>query len=146
MKKFNKKKSPGPDGLKPIIFEHLSLNIKNLLLFIFQCRIHIHYTQVKWKDTKVIFIPKPGIDDYSLPKSFRQISLSNYFLKTLERLAGWRMDEDLINKPIDPRQHGFMKGRSATTNYIEKFLDSNQHCLAAFLDVKLTPFFTLYIH
>ena len=141
MKKINKKKSPGPDGLKPIIFDHLPLNIKNLLLFIFQCCIHLHYTPVKWKDTKVIFIPKPGKDDYSLPKSFRPISLSNYFLKTLERLAGWRMDEDLINKPIHPRQHGFMKGRSTesaisvTTNYIEKFLDSNQHCLAAFLDI-----------
>ena len=141
MKQFNKKKSPGPDGLKPIIFDHLPLNIKNLLLFIFKCCIHLHYTPKRWKDTKVIFIPKPGKDDYSLPKSFRPISLSNYFLKTLERLAGWKMDDALVNRPIHPRQHGFTKGRSTesaisvTTNYIEKFLANNEHCLAAFLDI-----------
>ena len=141
MKKFNKKKSPGPDGLKPIVFDHLPLNFKEHILFIYKCCIHFHYTPVKWKDTKVIFIPKPGKDDYSLPKSFRPISLSNYFLKCLERLAGWKMDDALVNQPIHKRQHGFTKGRSTesaisvTTNYIEKYLALDQHCLAIFLDI-----------
>ena len=141
MKKFNKKKSPGPDGIKPIVFEHLPNNFKQQLLLIYKCCIHLHYTPVMWKDTKVIFIPKPGKDDYTMPKSFRPISLSNYFLKTLERLVCWKMDQALHCYPIHERQHGFMKGRSTesaisvTTDYIEKFLAHKQYCLAVFLDI-----------
>ena len=140
-KKFNKKKSPGPDGIKPVVFEHLPLNFKQHLLFIFRCCIHLHYTPTLWKDTKVIFIPKPGKDNYTLPKSFRPISLSNYFLKALERLVSWKMDEALYLYPIHPRQHGFSKGKSTesaisvTLNYIEQFVALNQHCLAVFLDI-----------
>ena len=139
--KFNKKKSPGPDGFKPIIFDHLPSNFKKQLIFIYKCCIYFHYTPVLWKDTKVIFIPKPGKDDYTLPKSFRPISLSNYFLKTLERLACWKMDESLNLYPVHHRQHGFMQGRSTesaisvTTNYIENFLANKQYCLAVFLDI-----------
>ena len=140
-KKFNKKKSPGPDGIKPVVFDHLPINFKLHLLFIFKCCVHLHYTPVLWKDTKVIFIPKPGKEDYSLPKSFRPISLSNYFLKALERLVCWRMDHSLRLYPIHNRQHGFSRGKSTesaismTTNYIEKYLSYKQHCLAVFLDI-----------
>ena len=140
-KKFNKKKSPGPDGIKPIVFDHLTKNVKEFLVFIFKCCIHFHYTPIKWKDTKVIFIPKPGKTDYTIPKSFRPISLSNYFLKTLERLVCWHMDESLRVYPLHHRQHGFMTGRSTesaisvTTNYIEKYLAHKQYCLAVFLDI-----------
>ena len=141
LKKFNKKKSPGPDGIKPIVFEYLPDNFKSNLLFIYKCCIHFQFTPTLWKDTKVIFIPKPGKDDYTLPKSFRPISLSNYFLKALERLVCWQMDLSLCVYPIHKRQHGFMAGRSTesaismTTDYIEKFLANKQHCLAVFLDI-----------
>ena len=139
--KFNKKKSPGPDGDKPIVFDHLPSNCKKIILFLYKSCVHFHYTPALWKDTKVIFIPKPGKDDYSLPKSFRPISLSNYFLKALERLACWRMDESLLMYPLHNRQHGFMPGRSTesaisvTTNYIEKYLAHKEHCLGVFLDI-----------
>ena len=141
LKKFNKKKSPGPDGIKPIVFEYLPDNFKSNLLFIYKCCIHFQFTPTLWKDTKVIFIPKPGKDDYTLPKSFRPISLSNYFLKALERLVCWQMDLSLCVYPIHKRQHGFMAGRSTesaismTTDYIEKNLANKQHCLAVFLDI-----------
>ena len=75
-------------------------------------------------------------------KSFRPISLSNFFLKGLERLITWRMDEHLKYYPINPKQHGFTKGRSTegamsnTVDYIEKFVFRNQHCLGLFLDIK----------
>ena len=144
---FQKKKSPGPDGLKPIIFEHLPTNVITFLTFIYKCCIQFHYTPKAWRKTKVIFIPKPGKKDYTLPKSFRPISLSNYFLKTLERLVCWRMDTALARSPIHSNQHGFSKGKctesaiSNTVNYIEKYIfrrDAKQkleHCLAVFLDI-----------
>ena len=78
---FQKKKSPGPDEIKPVIFEHLPLKFIRHLVFIYRSVILLKYTPKLWKSTKVIFIPKPGKKNYNIPKAFRPISLSNYFLK-----------------------------------------------------------------
>ena len=99
---FEKKKSPGPDGIKPIIFEHLPEKTLLYLQIIYKSCIFLHYTPISWKETKVIFIPKPGKESYRVPKSFRPISLSNYLLKGLERVVTWKMGEDLKSHPIHP--------------------------------------------
>ena len=52
---FQDKKSPGPDSLKPIIFQHLSLNVLSALMFIYKATIALAYTPRLWKETKVIF-------------------------------------------------------------------------------------------
>ena len=62
-----------------------------------------------WKGTKVIYIPKPGKSSYDAPKSCRPISLSNYFLKMLEKLMCWKLDTDLKKNPLHKAQHGFTK-------------------------------------
>ena len=138
---FEKKKSPGPDGLKPLIFEYLPERYIDYLNLIYTSCIHFHYTPRLWRDTKVIFIPKPGKDNYRKPKAFRPISLSNYFLKGLERLVAWKMDESLIKYPIHKKQHGFQSGKSTdsaisnTVNYIESFVFKNEYALGIFLDI-----------
>ena len=125
---FEKKKSPGPDGLKPLVFEHLPKEFLEVLEIVYKSSIHLGYTPKAWKRTKVIFISKPGKDTYDKPKSFRPISLSNYLLKGLERLVGWRMDCALAKHPLHNKQHGFLSGKSTesaisnTVNYIEKHL------------------------
>ena len=89
----------------------------------------------------MIFIPKPGKESYRKAKSFRPISLSNYLLKGLERLAAWRMDKSLVDNPIHHKQHGFQKGKSTesalsnTVNYIESFVMKHQYALGIFLDI-----------
>ena len=70
LRKFDLKKSPGPDGLKPIIFKYLPANVISFLADIYICAFALQYTPKLWKETKVIFIPKPGKSDYSTPKSF----------------------------------------------------------------------------
>ena len=85
---FEKKKSPGPDGIKPLVFDKLTDTFIEVLQIIYKSSIHLGYTPKAWKKTKVIFISKPGKDTYDKPKSFRPISLSNYLLKGLERLVG----------------------------------------------------------
>ena len=138
---FEKKKSPGPDGLKPLLFEHLPESFLKTLEVIYKASIHLAYTPKLWKQTKVIYIAKPGKESYDKPKAFRPISLSNYFLKGLERLVGWHMDTALISNPIHHKQHGFLTGKSTesaisnTTNYIEKHIMKNQHCVGVFLDI-----------
>ena len=138
---FEKKKSPGPDGIKPLIFEHLPDELITVLEIIYKSAIHLGYTPKAWKKTKVIFISKPGKDKYDKPKSFRPISLSNYLLKGLERLVGWRMDKALLAHPLHHKQHGFLTGKSTesaisnTVNYIERHIMQKQHCVGVFLDI-----------
>ena len=84
---FDNKKSPGPDGLKPVIFQYLPDNVQNFLLLIYKSCIALEFTPKAWKAIKVVYIPKPGKSTYDQPSSFRPISLSNYLLKGLERLC-----------------------------------------------------------
>ena len=143
LRAFDSKKSPGPDGLKPILFKHLPPNFVDLITLIYKACINLQYTPKHWKESKVVFIPKPGKSDYTDPKAFRPISLSNYLLKGLERLANWRMEVALAMNPVHDKQHGFRPDRStetaisSTVSYIQQHLFKRQHCLGVFLDLSL---------
>ena len=138
---FEDKKSPGPDGIKPVVFKYFNRSVLEYIRFIYCASIFLNYTPRLWTETDVIFIPKPGKDAYNTAKSFRPISLSNYLLKGLERLVGWRMDNALLSRPLHPKQHGFMKNKSTesalsnTCNYIERFVFRNEYALGVFLDI-----------
>ena len=141
MLQFKPNKAPGPDGLKPLVFKYLPTNALEVITIIYKACISLCHTPKRWRETKVIFLPKPGKDSYDVPKSYRPISLSNFLLKTLERLVTWRMDKDMEEYPIHRSQHGFTKGRSTesaisnTVDYIEQFLFDKTHCLGMFLDI-----------
>ena len=99
------------------------------------------FTPTRWREAKVIFIPKPGKAVYQIAKDFRPISLTNHMLKRLEKLVVRNVDMTLESKPISEHQQGFRRCRSTetaisnTVNYIEKFNKRNEHCLAVFLDI-----------
>ena len=151
MKQFKPNKAAGPDGLKPIIFKYLPQNALDVITLIYKACVSLCHTPKVWRETKVIFLPKPGKDSYDLPKSYRPISLSNFLLKTLERLVVWRMDKDMEDFPIHKMQHGFTKGKctesaiSNTVDHIEQFLFQNEHCLGIFLDIS-SAFDSISIH
>ena len=138
---FKPNKAPGPDEIKPLLFRHLPANAIEALTIAFKACISLGHTPKRWRETKVIFLPKPGKPTYDIPKSYRPISLSNFVLKALERLVVWKMDDDLKECPIHPLQHGFTKGKSTesaisnTTDFIEQQLFEKQHCLGLFLDI-----------
>ena len=48
---FQSKKSPGPDGLKPVLFPHLPDNFIKYLKFLYKACIKFSFTPTKWKDT-----------------------------------------------------------------------------------------------
>ena len=72
----------------------------------------------------------------------RPISLTNYLLKTLEKLCSWHMDEMIETHPVHTRQHGFRSDRNIETslsnvvNYKEKYIYSGQHAIGVFLDIQ----------
>ena len=140
--KFKPMKAAGPDGIKPIVFQHLPLNFIAFLTIIFAACLRLHYTPKRWRQAMVVFLPKPGQSSMPVAKKFRPIVLSNFPLKTLERVITWRM-EHLLDKyyPIHEKQHGFSKGKSTesaisnTVDYIERCLFRNKTCIGVFLDI-----------
>ena len=86
------------------------------------------FTPTAWKESNIIWIPKPGKTDYKIPKSWRPISLSNYLVKILEKLITWQTDLVIKDNPLHTKQHGFRSDRSTETaisanvDYIEKHI------------------------
>ena len=92
MRSFSDFKASGPDDLKPIVIKWLPDNAIELLWLIFMACIKLYYTPKMWRQSCMVFIPKPGKDDYMLPKSFRPFSLTSFLFKTLERLVLWHLE------------------------------------------------------
>ena len=107
---------------------------------LYKAMIFTSFTPTRWREAKVIFIPKPGKTIYQISKDFLPISQTNHLLKGLEKLVVKNVDQMLETMPISEHQQGFRKGRSTetaiwnTVNYIEKFNERNEHCLVVFLD------------
>ena len=141
LNKFHPYKAPGPDGIKAIAYKYLPEVVVKFLCIIYMACVKLHYTPVVWQQAMVVFLPKPGKPNYVKGKFFRPIVLSNGFLKGLERLFTWHMDDMLKYYPINSKQHGFTKGKSTesaisnTVNYIEKCLFKKQTCIGVFLDI-----------
>jgi hypothetical protein len=90
---------------------------------------------------RIITILKPGKDSTNV-ESYRPISLLPSILKLLEKLVYKRIQEDLDPKEWVPdHQFGFRWAHSTmqqchrTVDAINKAMENQQYCIAAFLDV-----------
>ena len=66
---FKNKKSPGPDGLSPLVLKNLPPVCINHILFLYKACLLLAFTPTKWKGSRVVFIPKPGKSNYKTAKS-----------------------------------------------------------------------------
>ena len=66
---FKSKKSPGTDELKPIVLKHLNTDYIKFLKSYYKAMIMTRFTPTKWKEAKLVFIPKPGKTAYNIPKA-----------------------------------------------------------------------------
>ena len=115
---FGPTKAPGPDGFKPEVLQNVIKNKIALkrLTKLYQAIIRIGYTPKKWCNAHVIFIPKPGKDDYSNVRSFRGISLMPFLFKALEKVVLWHIEATILkSSPFSNDQHAFRKGYSCET-------------------------------
>lgn len=139
---FEPFKSPGPDGIFSKMLQILINKITPILVEVYTMCIKTNTIPNKWKEVKVVFIPKAGKVNHSKAKDYRPISLSSFLMKVLERI----LDEyirGLFNPSlISPSQHAYIKGKSTETalhevvRTIESSLEHNQYTLAAFLDIE----------
>src|ERR1700712_4390514 len=131
------------DGIFPALLQWGQDYIIDILMMIFKASIVLGYIPTKWREIRVIFIPKAGKNDYSTAKSFRPISLTSFVLKTLERLVERHIkDTPLLSKPLHPNQHGYISGRSTESalhnvvGRIERSLDNEMSTLGVFIDIE----------
>lgn len=91
------------------------------------------------------FYPKIGKLDYQNPRSFRPISLTSFFFKTLEKLMLWEAEQTcLVDSHMHTNQHAFHKNHSRNialsrvVGHIDKSILNGHFTLGIFLDIQGT--------
>ncbi len=135
---FGSHKAPGPDELPPIALKNLGSEALLLVEQIYKLSIRNAVVPDRWRQMKVVFIPKVGKEDYSQPKAYRPITLSNFLLKGLERIIHWFLTDHVLH-PLTS-QYAYTRDRSTETalsdvvDYIERAVHNRQSALAVSLD------------
>ena len=136
---FGPHKAAGPDGFKPVVLQNLDERTIQEITNTYQWAIRTGYTPWAWRKMNVIFLRKEGKPDYSNPKAYRPITLSNFLLKSLERIIQWYINENLVTKPLYA-QHAYTQGRSTESalsevvDFIKKSINRGEKVLAVSLD------------
>ncbi|XP_021965805.1 uncharacterized protein LOC110861000 [Folsomia candida] len=140
---FGPLKAAGKDGIFPALLQHgLAESIPYLVPLMRGC-LTFGYTPLKWRESRVVFLPKPGKESYERASAWRPICLTSFLLKTLEKLVdGWVRTPDLVDRLQRHSQYAYMKGVSTEAalhqivSLVEGALDSSEYCIAVMLDVK----------
>lgn len=109
-------------GFQPEMFKHLKPQTLKFLQKIFN--ICLNKKIWIWENAEVIFLKKEGKKSYSIPGSYRPISITSYIGKLLEKIVTRRIIKSLLkNKHDDPNQEGFTEGKN-TIRYMNRlYLD-----------------------
>ncbi len=75
---FQPMKAAGLDDLKPVVLQHIGDEALTKTTNFFKRSMMSSFIPKRWRQMKAVFIPKLGKDDYSVPKAYRPITLSNF--------------------------------------------------------------------
>jgi hypothetical protein len=138
---FGTFKAAGEDGIFPGLLQHgIEIIIGHITKIVAACLAY-GYIPLAWRTVRVIFIPKPGRDSYELANSFRPISLTSFFLKTMERLDSYIRAGPWKFFPLMESQYAYQRGRSTEAalhdlvQKIEGSLNQKEFALGVFLDI-----------
>ena len=113
--KFGNHKTAGLDEIKPIVPKLLPYSTIDRIVAIYQASICMAYMPKQWLTSTVVFIPKPGKENYNVPKSFRPIS-HIFSFEGLERILGWHLEDTVLKeRPLSEWQHGFKRDKNTET-------------------------------
>ena len=140
---FGPDKSGGCDGFKPRVLQNLPDTVYTRLTNLYRAIVELGYTPRIWRESRVVFIPKPGKTDYTDVRAWRPISLSTFLIKTVEKLILWELKTSCsIDTKMSKDQHAFRKGYSCETA-LSDFIDDIESSilrgklgLAVFLDIR----------
>jgi hypothetical protein len=90
------KSAPGTSGIGWSLLKKGWEAVKDHLLIIYNACFYLGHHPARWREAKVVVIPKPDKPDYSLPKAHRPISLLETMSKLLEKAVAKRMQYDIV--------------------------------------------------
>ena len=112
------KTSCGEDGLPSMFFKKCSQAVVQPLKLIFQRSLETSELPEVWKKAAVVPIYKKG--DRADVANYRPVSLTSVACRLMESIIKRALVDHLkFNNLISASQHGFLTGRSTTTNLLE---------------------------
>jgi hypothetical protein len=125
IRKLKPDSAAGPDEIGPRILKELEAVLTTPLVEIFRKSISTGEVPDEWKKANVTPIFKKGTKKD--PGNYRPVSLTSVCCKMLESiLRDALMDHLTCNNLLKASQHGFMPGKSCTTNLLEFFEKTTQ--------------------
>ena len=143
VKLFQPYKSPGGDGVYPIILQSTWEIIGPILRTIMIASFTFGCIPSSWLNSKGVFLPKLGKASYRKVKSFRLVTLTSVQLKIMERVIYWFMEKKITSLSLlHVNQFGFTRGKSTDTALhelvmrIEEAIINKKFALGIFLDIE----------
>jgi hypothetical protein len=115
LKNLNANKAQGPDGLSTRVLKECATILSEQVNVLFNQSMSTSTLPVEWKTANVVPIHKKG--SKTEPSNYRPVSLLPIISKVMERCVLNKII-DIISPRITNLQHGFMKGKSTTTQII----------------------------
>lgn len=117
LQRLKVEKSPGPDGIHPMVLRECAGVLSVPLSKIFMKSLQTGRVPQEWKLANVTPLFKKGTK--SDPSNYRPVSLTSVVCKIMEGLIKEKMVEHLERaNSMSGCQHGFVKGRSCLTNLL----------------------------
>lgn len=118
LKKLSADKSPGPDGIHPMLLKECALEVSLPLSLIFRKSFETNTLPDDWRTANVVPIYKKGTRTNRA--NYRPVSLTSVPCKIMESMIKEGMLKHLeVNSVVTNAQHGFMSSRSCLTNLLE---------------------------
>ena len=115
LKNVNPSKAAGPDGIHGMVLKNCAASLAKPLTSLYNVSFVTGCIPDDWKLASVVPIHKK--DDKSSVENYRPISLTSLVMKVFEKCIRKELFS-VTEKFLDPRQHGFINGKSCTTQMI----------------------------
>ena len=120
LKSTNPSKAAGPYSIHGMILKNCACSLAKPLTMLFNQVYVTGCIPVEWKLTLVVPVHKKG--DKASVENYRPISLTCLIMKVFEKCIKSSLYTE-CERFLDPRQHGFLNGKSCTTQMVP-FIDN----------------------
>ena len=118
LKKLNISKSCGPDGINARVLKENAYELAPALKLLFEISMEESTLPKQWKEANVTALFKKG--SRKSPNDYRPVSLTSICCKVFEKIVRDAIMKSLVDQGlISKSQHGFLGGRSCTTQLLE---------------------------